>query len=71
MSWTQQVYSEMATEVGYDSDTQEMLVTWKRSGKTTAYSGVPEDKALECANAASVGSFINSEIKPYYQFRYV
>lgn len=70
MSWTQQVYSEMATEVGYDTENQELLVTWK-NGRTTAYKGVPEEKALELANAPSVGKMLNAEIKNNYSFRYV
>jgi KTSC domain len=61
----------MASEVGYDSDKGEMLVTWKKSGRTTAYEGVPEDVADQCSRAPSVGQFINSQIKPFYSYRYI
>ncbi len=71
MSWSQSVYSSMVSAVAYDSDSQEMLVTWAKSGKTSAYAGVPEDVAQACANAPSVGQFINSEIKNQYGHRYV
>ena len=71
MSWSQSVYSSMVSAVAYDSDSQEMLVTWAKSGKTSAYAGVPEDVAQACANAPSVGQFINSEIKNQYGQRYV
>ena len=70
MSWSQSVFSSTVSEVGYDSDTSELLVTWSKSGKTSAYQGVPEDVALNLANAPSVGQAINAEIKPYYSHSY-
>jgi hypothetical protein len=70
MSWSQQVFSSSVTEVGYDDETEELLVTWK-NGRTSAYKGVSEEKAQELANAPSVGSMIHSEIKPSYSHRYV
>lgn len=70
MSWTQPVYSSMVSEIGYDDKTQELLVTWAKSRKVSAYKGVPEDLALQVANALSVGSMINSEIKDFYSHRY-
>ena len=70
MSWSQSVFSSNVSEVGYDSDSGELLVTWSKSGKTSAYQGVPEDVALKLANAPSVGKMINDEIRPYFQHRY-
>lgn len=70
MSWSRSVYSSMVSEVGYDPDTQEMSITWAKSGKTSIYSGVPEDVAESCSRAPSVGQFINSEVKPFYSHRY-
>jgi hypothetical protein len=70
MSWSQAVYSSNVSEVAYDSDTNELLVTWVKSGKVSAYQGVPEDVALKLANAPSVGQMINAEIKPYYSHSY-
>lgn len=70
MSWSRTVYSSMVSEVAYDDERQALRVTFVR-GKTAEYAGVPEDKALELANAPSVGNYLNTEIKPYYQFRYV
>ena len=69
MTWEQNVYSSNVSSVGYDAEKQEMYVTWIR-GKTSIYSGVPEAVALDTANAASVGSFLNSEIKGQYGHRY-
>lgn len=70
MSWQQSVFSSNVSEVGYDSDAQELLVTWAKSGKVSAYQGVPEDVALKLANAPSVGQMLNAEIKPYYSHSY-
>ena len=70
MSWMKSVFSSMVSEVGYDDEAGEMLVVWAKGGRTSAYAGVPEDVALEVAHAASVGQYINSEIKPNYSHRY-
>jgi len=71
MSWEQSVYSSNASSVAYDPETQEMTITWSKSGRRSVYSGVPEDVAHACANAPSVGQYINSEIKPNYEHRYL
>lgn len=70
MSWSQSVFSSNVSEVAYDSDTGELLVTWAKSGKVSAYQGVPEDVAQKLANAPSVGQMINAEIKPFYSHSY-
>jgi len=64
MSWMRPVFSEMAAEVGWNDQTNELLVTWAKGGKTSAYGGFDEAKAIELANAPSVGQMIISEIKP-------
>ena len=69
-TWSQSVFSKMAQTVAYDADREELQITWT-NGRVSAYSGVPEDVAYSCANAASVGEFINSEIKPIYAHRYI
>lgn len=71
MSWSRSVFSSMVSEVGYDSDAKEMLVTWAKSRKQSAYEGVPEDVADTCSRAPSVGQFINEQIKGFYPHRYV
>lgn len=70
MSWSRLVVSTMVQEIAYDDEAQEMIVTWN-NGRTSAYSGVPEDVALSVANAPSVGQAMNQEIKPNYSHRYV
>jgi len=69
MTWQKSVYSSNVSTVGYDPDTKELFITWTR-GKQSIYSGVPEELALELANAPSVGSMLNSDVKPYYAHRY-
>ena len=68
MTWERSVYSKMCQTVGYDTDNQEMVVTWT-NGKSTAYADVPEDVADQCSRAGSVGDYINMEIKGRYSYR--
>lgn len=70
MAWTQSVFSYNVESIGYDEDSNSMLVTWK-SGKVSAYEGVPEELAQQVANAPSVGSMLNSDIKNVFSHRYV
>ena len=69
MSWSRDVFSSNVSTVGYDPETKELSVTWSK-GKRSIYSNVPEELAEQLANAPSVGSMLNSEIKPYYSHRY-
>ena len=71
MSWSKPVFSTMVSEVGWDSDTNEILVTWAKGGRMSAYGGFDEAKAFELANAPSVGQMVLSEIKPQGKHRYV
>lgn len=71
MSWSVPVYSSNVAEVGYDSSAGDLLITWAKSGKVSAYAGVPEELAVELSKTASVGMMLNSEIKPNYPHRYV
>jgi hypothetical protein len=70
MSWSKSVFSSNVDTVGYDSEKQELTVTWK-NGRVSAYEGVDEDTALQLANAPSVGQMLHSEIKPNFKHRYV
>ena len=64
MTWMKDVYSSMVSRVGWDDSTNELLVVWAKSGKTSAYAGFDEAKAYELANAPSVGQMVITEIKP-------
>lgn len=70
-TWSKPVFSEMVAEIGYDADAHDMIVTWRKGGRRSAYNGVSEELAFTVAQAASVGQMINSEIKPFYPHRYV
>jgi KTSC domain len=63
VSWNKPVYSSMVSEVGWDSETNELLVKWAKSGKISAYAGFDEAKAIELSNAPSVGQMVITEIK--------
>ena len=69
MTWEKDVYSSQVAKVGYDAETKELYITWVK-GKRSIYAGVPEQLAIDLSNAPSVGSMMNSEIKPYYPHRY-
>ena len=70
-SWTKPVFSSLLSEVGWDDENQELTVTFK-SGKTAAYKGFDEGKAVELSNAASAGQMFLGEIKPFASaWRYV
>lgn len=71
MSWEKPVYSEMVSAVGYEEEGSTLIITWKKSGRKSAYSGVPEEVAVDLSNAPSVGQMLNSEIKSNYPHRYV
>ena len=73
MSWMRPVYSSMVAEIGYDDETKSLLARWARGNKTSAYGGVPEEIALDLADGkiASIGEYLNSEIKNQYPHRYV
>ena len=63
------VYSTRVERLGYDPETQEMYVEWKR-GRVSVFEGVPDDVAHEASNAWSVGAFLRINIEPEYKQRY-
>jgi hypothetical protein len=69
MSWTKNVFSSHVQSVGYDDETNELIVVWQ-NGRTSAYAGVDEGTALALANAPSVGTMLHQEIKNSYPHRY-
>jgi hypothetical protein len=72
MGWMKPVLSDMISEVGWDDETQELTVTFKKKGKTAAYKGFDEGTAEQLSLAPSVGSMFLNEIKPFASnWRYV
>lgn len=70
MAWERQVFSQNVVTVGYQDNPPVMTVEWK-SGRISAYEGVPEETADEVSRAPSVTTAINSMIKPNYPHRYI
>ena len=72
MGWMKPVLSDMISEVGWDDETGELLVTFKKKGRTAAYKGFDEATAEELRKAPSVGSMFLNEIKPFAtEWKYV
>jgi KTSC domain len=72
MPWMKSVLSDMVDEVGWNEETEEVLVKFKKNGKTAAYKGFDEGTADVLSRAASVGSMFLSEIKGFASdWRYV
>jgi hypothetical protein len=72
MAWNKPVLSEMIAEVGWDDETQELLVTFLKKGRTAAYKGFEESDADRLSRAGSVGGMFLSEIKPFAtDWRYI
>jgi hypothetical protein len=72
MNWMKPVFSSMISDVGWNDETQEVLVKFAKGGKTGAYKGFDEGTAEALSNAPSCGSMFLSEIKPFAEgWRYV
>lgn len=69
--WNKDVYSSNVANVAYQEDGSTLVITWTKGARRSAYDGVPEELAEQLANAPSVGSMLNTEIKPYFPHRYV
>lgn len=54
--------------VGYDAGKMELHVRFSKSGETYVYYAVEEWRFQELMQADSKGKYLNSNIKPYYQY---
>lgn len=71
-TWIKPVFSDMIGEVGWNGEQEELIVKFKKNGKTAAYKGFDEGTAIQLSKAPSVGSMFLSEIKPFASgWRYV
>lgn len=68
--WSKDVLSSMVANVAYEEEGQRLIVTWTKGSRRSVYEGVPEDLALQLANAPSVGGMIKTDIIPYYGHHY-
>lgn len=60
------VKSSNIAAIGYDAETQTMLVTFKGSGATYAYDSVPADVHEKLMAADSVGKHFSTHIRAKY-----
>jgi len=70
VKWSKDVYSSNVSMISWQEEPPAMIVTWQK-GKRSAYAGVPEDLAWDVANAPSVGTMLNTDIKNRYPHSYV
>ncbi|MGW4928262.1 KTSC domain-containing protein [Agromyces sp. NPDC004153] len=63
------VQSSNVEAIGYDADSSELWVQYW-GGKTYIYDNVPDSTYHELIGASSIGSYMNRQIKPNYQFRH-
>ena len=54
-------------DIGYDPDTQELIVDFGRA--SYAYANVPPQVAEGFSNAPSAGVYLDTQIKGVYQYR--
>ena len=57
----------MISSVGYDPETQELEVTFKK-GRSYTYEGVPQAEYDNLVSAQSVGKYFAANIKNVYRF---
>jgi hypothetical protein len=69
--WKDIAISSNVARLGYDDETNELFVDWQRTHKISAYSDVPPAVFDQAFRAPSVGTFVQTEIKPNYPHRYV
>ncbi len=63
------VFSSTVDKIGYDDETGNLIVQWKK-GRTSQYVGVPPELAKNVINSWSVGESLHNEIKPHFPHRY-
>jgi len=64
-----EVYSNRVAEIGYDDG--KLAVKWAKGGRTSVYTGVPEQLANEVMNAPSIGQALKMSIEGVYPHSYL
>jgi hypothetical protein len=63
-----QVFSDWVSEIGYDPETQELHVGYKRGKRRSAvYRGVPEDVAARVMSSPSIGEALHAEVRGQFE----
>lgn len=65
------VSSSTVSTIGHDPKTNELHVTWKKSGKTSIYSGVDAAKAGTVMNSWSIHGALKDMVKDQHEHRYL
>jgi len=63
-----EVYSSVVQEIGYEDG--KLAVVWKRTGKTSTYTGVPPELAQRVMNAPSIGQALRESVRGVYTHEY-
>ena len=72
IEWRETPLSSNVSRLGYQSDPPALIVDWRSSKKgMSEYSGVEPAVFEEGLKSPSVGSWLNTAIKPKYPMRYV
>lgn len=64
------VFSSHVNRIGHDPATGDLHVTWN-TGKTSVYSGVPQELANAVMNDWSVGTALTTHIKAFFPHKYL
>lgn len=62
------IESSAILRVSYNETARRLYVTFRESGKTYAYHGVPKDAYEELLLADSAGAYFNAFVKDRYPF---
>ena len=65
---TIQTNSSMLKSIGYDEQTEVLVITFKRDGRTFKYFDVPTYVYNDLVNAESKGNFFLENIKDVYEY---
>lgn len=65
------VTSTDIASIGYDADTLDLTIEFRRGSRLYVYLLVPPDVFAGLHDAKSVGAFFNREIKGKYEFKEV
>lgn len=68
-----EVFSSNVKSLAYDDVTSTLYVQWtnSKSGRASAYAGVPLDVYENLLRAPSIGGMMDSDIKKNYAHKYV
>jgi hypothetical protein len=61
------VNSTAVRSVGYDAENWVLQIEFA-GGKVYNYYRVPPDEHAKLVKAASIGTYVNREVKPYYEY---